>query len=94
MDDLIHGRHGEILGVFARYGASNPRLFGSFARGDAGPASDVDFLVDMESTRTLLDLVGLQQDLEEMLGRRVDVVTEGGLSPYLREQILSQAISL
>ncbi len=94
MDDLIHGRHGEILRLFARYGASNPRLFGSFARGDAGPVSDVDFLVDMESTRTLLDLVGLQQDLEEILGRRVDVVTEGGLSPYLREQILSQAVSL
>jgi predicted nucleotidyltransferase len=64
------------------------------ARGDATPASDVDFLVDVEPGRTLLDVIALEQDLEDLLGRSVDVVTDGGLSPYLRTRILAEAAAL
>lgn len=87
-------KRGEILGIAQRYGASNVRVFGSLARGEAGSESDVDLLVAIEPGRTLLDLVGLWQDLEEALGQRVDVVTDGGLSPHLRERILAEAVPL
>jgi uncharacterized protein len=80
--------------IAASRGARNLRVFGSVARGESGPDSDLDLLVDMENGRTLLDLVGLWQDLEEALGRRVDVVSEGGLSPHLRDRILREAIPL
>jgi predicted nucleotidyltransferase len=76
------------------YGIRRVRLFGSVARGEAGPESDLDVLVDVEVGRSLLDLVGFEQDLEALLGRRVDVVTEGGLSPYLEARILQEAIPL
>lgn len=84
----------EILGIAAQYGARNVRVFGSVARGDAGPDSDIDLLVDLEPGRTLLDHVGLWQDLEELLGRRVDVVVEGGISPHLEKRILAEATPL
>jgi predicted nucleotidyltransferase len=80
--------------IAARRGACNLRVFGSVARGESHAGSDLDLLVEMEQGRTLLDLVGLWQDLEEALGRRVDVVSEGGLSPHLRERILSEAVPL
>lgn len=76
------------------HGVRRMAVFGSVARGDATPASDVDLLVDLEPGRTLLDLVGFWQDAEEALGRKVDVVSEGGLSPYLRARILAEAVSL
>ena len=69
-------------------------VFGSAARGDARPGSDLDLLVDMEEGRSLLDLVGFWQDLEGLLGYRVDVITDGGVSPYLRDQIYAEAIPL
>lgn len=77
-----------------RYGARNIRVFGSVARGEAGPQSDLDLLVDMEAGRSLLDLVAFWQDLEELLGRRVDILTDGGISPYLKDRIYSEAIPL
>ena len=80
--------------IAASRGARNLRVFGSVARGESHANSDLDLLVDMERGRTFLDLVGLWQDLEEALGRRVDVVSEGGLSPHLRERILSEAVPL
>ena len=88
----MHGP--KILELATRHGARNVRVFGSMARGDATPASDVDFLVDVEPGRTLLDVIALEQDLEDLLGRSVDVVTDGGLSPYLRTRILSEATAL
>jgi len=84
----------EMLAVIARHGARNPRVFGSAVRGQATAASDVDLLVDMEPGRTLFDLIGLEQDLTELLGRVVDVVTAEGLSPHLRERILAEALAL
>jgi predicted nucleotidyltransferase len=73
LEDL-RARREEILRIAATRGAHNVRLFGSVARGTAGPESDVDFLVDLEPGRTLFDLSGLILDLEEALGRRVHVV--------------------
>ena len=83
-----------ILRIAADHGARNVRVFGSAARGTSSETSDIDLLVAMEPGRTLLDLVALNQDLEDALGRSVDVVTEGGLSPYLRDRILAEAIAL
>jgi predicted nucleotidyltransferase len=72
----------------------NVRVFGSFARGDAQPNSDVDFLVDVEPGRTLLDVIAFEQALEMLLGRTVDVVSDGGLSPSLQQRILAEAAAL
>jgi len=69
-------------------------VFGSVARGEAGPASDVDLLVQMDSGRSLLDLIGLTQELESILQRKVDVLTDEGLSPYLKERIQAEAVPL
>lgn len=91
---LIRKKREVILERAARHGACNVRLFGSAARGEANADSDLDFLVDMEAGRTLLDLAGLHQDLEDILGRRVDVVTERGLSPYMKDRILAEAVPL
>jgi uncharacterized protein len=84
----------EILGFAASHGARNIRVFGSAARGEAGATSDVDLLVEMEPGRSLLDLVGLWQDLEDLLGTHVDVLSDGGVSPHLRERIYAEAVPL
>lgn len=94
IDELLKGDRQEILDLAAKHGARNVRVFGSAARGEATEASDVDLLVKMERGRTLLDLVGLWQDLEELLGCKVDVIAEGGISPYLRERIIEEAVPL
>jgi hypothetical protein len=87
----LHLQRAEILEIAASHGARNVRLFGSVARGEDRPDSDVDFLVDMEPGRSLLDLVGLGQELEQLLGRKVDVLTEGSVHPAIRERIASEA---
>jgi hypothetical protein len=84
----------EIRSIAAKHGARNIRVFGSVARGDARPDSDVDFLVDMAPGRTLLDLGGLLMELRDLLGVNVDVVTEHGLKPRIRERVLKEAESL
>jgi len=81
----------EITRIAERHGATNIRVFGSVSRGDADNNSDIDFLVDLERGRSLLDLGGLLMDLQKLLGRRVDVVTEKGLRPRIRERILREA---
>jgi uncharacterized protein len=80
-----------MIQIAARHGARNLRVFGSIARGEAGPESDVDLLVEMEADRSFLDLVGLGQDLEELLHRKVDVLTDASLHPRIRHQILAEA---
>lgn len=84
----------EILSLAAKHGARNVRVFGSVARGEARPDSDVDFLVDLDAGRTLLDLGGLLMDLRRLLDRSVDVVTEPGLRERIRDQVLREAVPL
>ncbi len=81
----------EILVVARQHGILNVRLFGSVARGEENPQSDIDFLVDLEEGCTLLDLGGALVKLQELLGRKVDIVTERGLHWYLREKIMKEA---
>jgi len=89
--DQLLARRDALLAAAARHGADHIRVFGSVARNEATAQSDVDFLVKMQAGRSLLDLAGLQQDLEDLLGCRTDVVTENGLHPMLRERVLTEA---
>ncbi len=84
----------EVVRVAARYGAYNIRVFGSQVQGTADEQSDIDFLVDLEPGKSLLDLGGLQYELEHLLQHRVDVVTERGLKSRIRERVLHEAVSL
>ncbi len=81
----------EILRLAARYGATDVRVFGSVARGEARPDSDVDFLVRMEPGRSIFDLAALVAELEALLGRPVDVVPDDAIYWLLRRRILSEA---
>ncbi len=94
IDELLKEKRPEILAVAARWGAKNIRIFGSMARGEASPESDVDVLVDLEPGRSLFDLGGLLMDLQDLLGRKVDVVTEKGLHWYIRDRVLKEAVPL
>lgn len=87
-DKLLTDRREEILRIAAGHGARNIRVFGSPARGETHPGSDVDVLVQLEAGRSLLDVVAIKQDLEDLLGCDVDVVTEASISPYIRDQVL------
>jgi uncharacterized protein len=93
-DDLLKNKREEILRIAARHGAQNVRIFGSVARGESGPNSDVDFLVEMEPHRSLLDLSRLIIDLQENLGCKVDVAEPESLHWYIRETVLKEAILL
>ncbi len=90
-DRLVKEKRGEILRIASRYGARDVRVFGSVTRGESERESDVDFLVELEAGRSLLDLGGLRMELEELLGFKVDVVTESGLYWLLRRRILKEA---
>ena len=94
LEKLIRDKSKEILRVSRQHGARRVRIFGSTARGQAGATSDLDILVDMETSRSLLDIVAIKQDLEDMLGCKVDVVTESALSPYIRKDVLKEAKTL
>ena len=84
----------EILAIAARHGASNVRVFGSVARGESQQSSDIDFLVDLEPDRDLFDLGGLLMDLQDLLGLRVETVTEPALHERIREKVLQEAVQL
>ena len=92
--EILRRNRAEILAIAARHGASNVRIFGSVVRGDDTGESDIDLLVDMAADRSLYDLVGLQQGIEALIGRRADVLTENGLNRYLRDRILAEAAPL
>jgi uncharacterized protein len=94
MTRLLEQQRDTILGIAAKYGARNLRIFGSATHDTTVRPNDIDLLVDLEDGRSLLDHVGLKQELEELLGRSVDIVVEGGISPYLEERILAEAVPL
>lgn len=94
MHPLIENHRTEILALAERHGLRNVRVFGSMARGDARADSDVDLLVTLPPGKSALALGGLLMDAQDLLGRRVDVVSERGLHPALRERVLSEAVTL
>jgi uncharacterized protein len=94
IDYDVQAKREEILRIAAKYGARNLRLFGSRARGDARSDSDVDFLVDMPSGCSLLDVGRLMMDLQDVLGCKVDVVEPEGLHWYIRDRVLKEAVPL
>jgi uncharacterized protein len=93
-DKFLQDKRDEILRIAAGHGARDVRVFGSLARGEAGPESDIDILVKLDPGRSLLDIISIKQDLEDLLGCDVDVVTEAAISPYIREEVLREAVSL
>jgi len=92
--EFLREKRSEILAICAKHGAKNVRVFGSTARGEADEQSDIDFLVDLESGRTLLDFGGLQYDLEQYLLIPVDVATESMLKSRIKERVLKEAVEL
>ena len=90
----LKAKRTDILRLAGRHGATDVRIYGSVARGEAGSDSDVDFLVKMAPERSLLDHVALWQDLEDLLGRKVDLVSEKALHRLMRDQILKEAVPL
>jgi predicted nucleotidyltransferase len=94
MHPLVRDYRDDILRLAQKHGARNVRLFGSAARGEDRAESDLDLLVDMEDGRSLVDHVALKQDLEDLLGREIDVVTERSLHPRLRDRVLREAEAL
>jgi hypothetical protein len=90
----IEQQRNQIQNIADQYGVKNIRIFGSVARGEASPASDIDLLVDLDSQWTLLDHVGFMQELAELLGRKVEVVVEAGLRDTIRKRVLREAIPL
>ncbi len=89
--NVLKARVKDIRRIARTHGVVRLRVFGSQASGKAAKSSDLDLLVDLKPERDLIDLIGFKLDLEEVLGCEVDVVTEGGLSPYLRNRVLREA---
>ena len=94
LEDILKNKRDEILRIAAKHGATDVRVFGSAARGEAGPGSDVDLLVDVGPGRTPFFPGGLVADLEDLLGCRVHVLTEQAVHWYVRERVLKEAVRL
>ncbi len=94
LDDLRRDKKTEILALASRHGARNLRVFGSVARGEATPASDLDLLVEWEPDRSLLDHVALAQDLEDLLGVKVHIGTPNSLHSYIKDRVIHEAVPL
>ena len=90
-ETLLQTKRNDILSIAAQNGAYNVRIFGSVARGEARTDSDIDFLVNLEENRSLLDLARLLRELQTLLNCKVDVITEAGLRPRIRTQVLKDA---
>jgi len=94
VDQLVQNKRNEILRIAERHGAHNVRIFGSLARGEAGPDSDVDIVVDVGSNRTPFFPGGLIADLQDLLGRKVEIVTADALHECIRDNVLNEAVPL
>lgn len=92
--ELLQQKREDIRRIATKHGAYNLRVFGSVARGEARPDSDIDLLIEKGPTTSSWFPAGLVLELEEMLGRRVEIVTEKALNPDLRDRVLSEAIPL
>ncbi|MGD9852062.1 MAG: nucleotidyltransferase family protein [Nitrospirales bacterium] len=92
--DLLRAKRDHIIPLSAKYGAHNVRVFGSVVRGESGPTSDIDLLAEMDQGRSLLDLIERSQELEAFLDRKVDILADEELSPYLEERIHAEAVPL
>lgn len=92
--ELLQQKRDDIRRIATKHGAYNLRVFGSVARGEARPESDIDLLIEKGPTTSSWFPAGLVLELEEMLGRRVEIVTEKALNPDLRDRVLSEAIPL
>ncbi len=93
LQDVMRRRN-DILAVAGKYGAHDVRIFGSVARGQAGPSSDLDMIVRFDPDRTLFDHGGLVMDLQDLLGVHVDVLDEDGLRPRFRDHVMKEAVTL
>jgi hypothetical protein len=91
LESLLMSRREQILQTAHKHGAYDVRIFGSVARGEATSDSDIDFLVKLESGHSLLELARLLRELQELLGCKVDIVTEAGLRPRIRPRVLQEA---
>ncbi len=94
MHPLIEAHRQELLDMMASHGFSNLRVFGSMARNEATKQSDVDLLVDVPEDTSALTMVGIEMELQTLLGRRVDLATEDMLHPFYRDRVLKEAKSL
>jgi len=94
IEQLLHEKRDDIRSIAGKHGAYNIRIFGSAVRGEAGPDSDIDFLIDVGPITSSWFPAGLILDLEEILGRRVEIVTDKALNPYIRDHVLREAIPL
>lgn len=94
IEEIIGDKRQAILRLAAQYGASQVRVFGSLARGEAGPDSDIDFLVSFPDTTSVFDVIGLWLALKDLMGREVDVLTEGSLDDRIKARILKDAVPL
>jgi uncharacterized protein len=94
IEELLKEKREEILAIAAKHGAYNIRIFGSVARGEAKEDSDIDFLVELEANRSLLDQIGLIQDLEDLLERKVDVAESRTLHELIKDRIFQEAVPL
>ena len=92
--ETLRQKREEILAIGRRYGAHDIRIFGSVARGDAGESSDLDLIVRFDPDRSLFDHGGLLMDLQELLGVKVDVISEAGMRERFRDHVLKEAIPL
>jgi predicted nucleotidyltransferase len=94
VSEIVREKRDEILAIARKHGAFNVRVFGSVARGEADEESDIDLLVDLDADRSLFDLGALAVELNESMGRRVDVVTERGLRERIRDRVVGEAVAL
>jgi len=92
--ELLKEKREEILRIAAKHGARNVRVFGSVARDEANEGSDIDLLVELEPGRSLMDHAALWLELQQAVGRRVDVVSDRGIKPRMRERVLREAVPI
>ena len=87
MNEMIE----KLVHILKKHGAKKIKIFGSYARGEQKEASDLDVIVEFEKRKSLLELVGIEQELEDRLGIKIDLLTEASISPYLMERIKKES---